>query len=139
MGVPETAIVLAQAAPDLSGLPMWAQILGYAIFGIGVAAIGLITRFGFRMGRTTPPASSDKAATVAAVIVDPEALNRATDAVLSLNGTIGRLTDLVGQHVADQREEREEREVEEKAQRRAEEIVRERARRPRRVNRSAKT
>ncbi len=64
-------------APDLSGLPMWMQFLFYGLMGIGVIAAGLMARFGLKMGQATPASESAKSATVAAVIVDPEALNRA--------------------------------------------------------------
>lgn len=137
MGVPDfqSSIMLAQvvAPPDLTGLPIWAQILGYALFAVATVVIGLIARFGWKMGRTTPPAASDKSAAVAAVIVDPEALNRASAAVLKLDATVGRLCDLVGQIVTDQHEERQEREIEEEVRRRLDVQLREQRGRQRRA------
>lgn len=119
MGVPDTeTIFLAQAVPpppDLAGLPGWAQVIGYAVFALSIVGVGLVTRFGWRMGRATPPTpgASEKTAAVAAVIVDPEALNNLTAAALKVNTTLGQLSDLIGQYVADQREERADREFDE--------------------------
>lgn len=113
--------------PDLTGLPGWAQVIGYGLFAASLAVIGVMTRFGFRMGQTTPP-TGPASAEVAAVIVDPEALNKATAAVLRLEGTMDRLTDLVGQHVADLREEREEQAIEEEVDRRVTEQLSKRRR-----------
>jgi hypothetical protein len=62
-------------------------------------------------------------------------LNRGTSAVLKLEATMGRLTDVVGAHVADLREERQEREIEEEVDRRLKLQLREQRARQKRVSR----
>jgi hypothetical protein len=75
-------IVLAQAVelPDFSGLPLYAQGILYTVLALGLALSVIIPRFGFLHGREsgkTGPAG----ATVAAVVVDPTALNAHTAAL----------------------------------------------------------
>lgn len=120
--------------PDLSGLPGWAQLLGYLVFAGGVGVLGLVGRYGWLMARREP--APEKAAEVAAVIVDPEALNRLTAAGLKLEATIGRATDVLAQLVADGREERQEREIDEEVTRRVDAQLRERRTRQRRAARA---
>lgn len=99
--------------PDLGHLPPWAAVL----FVVCVAFVFVATRTGWLDGLRKPPVSQ---ATVAAVIVDPAALNAATAAVDRLTAQqarneaahaevatqLGKLCDLIGQVVLDQREER---------------------------------
>lgn len=56
-------------------------------FGASVAIIFLVTRMGLLQGREAAPNHSAASAQVAAVIVDPTALNRLTDQVAALNAT----------------------------------------------------
>lgn len=69
--------------PDLSPYPTWAQVLIYSILGISIAAAFLVTRFGIAQGQKAAPTGAGQAQ-VAAVIVDPTALNAATAAVEGL-------------------------------------------------------
>lgn len=111
--------------PDLSGLPGWAQTAIYGLFAVGVIAAGVVARFGWRMGRSAPPGSSERSAQVAAVIVDPEALNNLTVTGASLNQTLGQIRDLLGQLLIDSREERQGRELKEEALKLAKELAKE--------------
>ena len=62
---------------DISSWPPLAVIA----FGASLAIIFFVTRSGFTSGKNSPPVSNSSAAQVAAVIVDPSALNRATAAL----------------------------------------------------------
>ena len=72
----ERAVQLA----DLSQLPPWAVIA----FGISLAIIVGLAWVGERRGRNGNPANSANSAQVAAVIVDPTALNAAAGQVSGL-------------------------------------------------------
>lgn len=85
--------------PDLSALPLWAQILIYSIFGISVSIVVILTMLGYKGGMKSSPSTNGGSAKVAAVIVDPTALNAAAAAVKELsedvrdlNRTISSLT-----------------------------------------------
>lgn len=69
--------------PDLSGLPIWAQVLIYAILGISIAIAFFVARFGVLQGQRAAPAAAAQAQ-VAAVIVDNTALNKLTGEVAGL-------------------------------------------------------
>lgn len=64
--------------PDLSGLPMWQQVLAVVVVGVTVGAGLLITRLGFLTGKNGGGSANDTKATVAAVIVDSSSLDRLT-------------------------------------------------------------
>lgn len=110
--------------PDFSALPPWGQVVAYAVFAISVAVVLLAARFGIRLGKLGP-AQRDSSATVAAVVVDPPALNAMTEAAVKVDVSLIRLTevihelaransqlaDLAGQYLADQRQDREEEET----------------------------
>lgn len=80
--------------PDLSALPMWAQILIYSIFGVSVSIVVILTFLGVRMGQKNIPPPSEQAR-VAAVIVEPSALLAATSAVRELGDDVRDLTRAV--------------------------------------------
>lgn len=77
--------------PDISSLPPWAQMTVIVAFGVSVAIILLVTRMGLLQGRQAAPAHSAASAQVAAVIVDPTALNRLTDQVVALNAVLDEI------------------------------------------------
>lgn len=77
--------------PDLSTLPFWAQFLIYTIFGVSVSVVVILTFLGFKIGQKGTPPAADQAR-VAAVIVEPTALNHATSAVNSMAGELRELT-----------------------------------------------
>ena len=132
--------------PDFSGLPPWGQVIAYGVFALAVFALILAGRFGVKLRGMAQP---EKQAEVAAVVVNPEALNRATAAVEALNMTAmsmnavmramvksdlararqmdrlatstERAVDLFGQFVADQHAERVEAEYEDEVERRIKE------------------
>ena len=62
---------------DISDLPPLAIIA----FGISLGILYFVTKGGFSNGQKSGPASDTNKAQVAAVIVDPSALNRATAAL----------------------------------------------------------
>ena len=124
--------------PDLSGLPHWAQWIAYVVLAVSLGIVGFVARYGWMMGQRKE--GSSKGAEVAAVIVDPEALNRATDAVLALNASVERAADLLGQFIADSREERREQEIEDaREQGRVEGRAERRPPRQRRMQRPSKS
>jgi hypothetical protein len=69
---------------QLSELPP----LALAVFGATLAVIFGVRYLGLLSGAKTPPEKSASIAQVAAVIVDPTALNKATAAVEALNMTL---------------------------------------------------
>jgi len=80
--------------PDLSHLPPWAAVL----FVICLAVIFAATRTGWLDGlKKGPPVTAQ--AQVAAVIVDPSALNRLTASAEALNMTLLQL-DATGKSIA---------------------------------------
>ncbi|MET3899652.1 hypothetical protein ABIB57_003614 [Devosia sp. UYZn731] len=66
--------------------------------GVTLAIIFAINRFGFMQGRAGAPAASAGAAQVAAVIVDPTALNHATAAVEGLTMAVTESNVIARQH-----------------------------------------
>lgn len=82
--------------PDISSLPPWLAL----VFVVCAAITYVVIKVGFKQGFTAP-ASAAAQAQVAAVIVDPTALNRATAAV-------GDLTEGVVDLVREIREVRSE-------------------------------
>jgi hypothetical protein len=81
--------------PDLSALPPWA----IAAFVIALAVIVAVDRFGVRKGNTSAVAPAG-AAQVAAVIVDPTALNHATAAVEGLTMALSESNAIARHHSA---------------------------------------
>lgn len=69
---------------QLANLPPLALI----VFGITTAIIFAARHFGLSSGERSPPQKSQNSAQVAAVIVDPTALNRASASVEALNLTL---------------------------------------------------
>ncbi|HEV7251446.1 MAG TPA: hypothetical protein VGN93_31095 [Shinella sp.] len=67
-------------------------------FGVVLAMIFAVRQFGIVMGAKSTPAPT-RQAEVAAVIVDPTALNRLTDQVEAVNETFSELVD-VGKDMA---------------------------------------
>lgn len=86
--------------PDLSGLPIWAQVLIYTILGLSIAVAFLVARFGVAQGAKASPAASAAQAQVAAVIVDPTALNKAAGEVAGLAVAITEAMAVVRAHTA---------------------------------------
>ena len=84
--IPEKAMPL----PDLNGM----HPLAIVAFGISLAIIFVATRSGYLNGKASSPAASASTAQVAAVIVDPTALNRASSSVDSLTSTLVRLIEV---------------------------------------------
>jgi hypothetical protein len=68
---------------EISKLPPSAMV----VFAMALAVLFAIRYFGFKIGVESPP-KSPASAQVAAVIVDPTALNMATAAVEALNMTL---------------------------------------------------
>jgi hypothetical protein len=79
--------------PDLSKLPPWAAF----VFVICLAVIYVVSRTGWLQGLKSTP--SEHHAEVAAVIVDPAALNAARDAVLLLNTTMAAIDEKLGRYL----------------------------------------
>lgn len=75
---------------QLANLPAPALIT----FGAVLAVIFAVRYLGLWQGRQASPASSSAAAQVAAVIVDPAALNRLTDQASALNEALSRLVEV---------------------------------------------
>lgn len=76
---------------QLADMPPFAWV----IFAVTMAVIFGVRHLGLLQGGKATPESSPAAAPVAAVIVDPTALNRATDAVNAHTEATKRLTDAV--------------------------------------------
>lgn len=93
--------------PDISSLPPWLAL----VFVICAAITYVVIKVGFKQGFSAP-ASAASQAQVAAVIVDPTALNRATSAV-------GDLTEGVADLVKEMREIRSEMVIQREINRRA--------------------
>lgn len=74
---------------QIANLPPLAMV----VFGGVLAVIFGVRYLGLWQGRQSSPAATSAAAQVAAVIVDPTALNRATDAVNAHTEATKRLTD----------------------------------------------
>ena len=88
---------------NLDKLPTPALI----VFGATLALIFAVRYFGVFAGQRSVPLNNPSAAQVAAVIVDPTALNRASDHVKELSETIESLTktvELLRQEIYLQRE-----------------------------------
>ena len=83
--------------PDLSDLPVWAQVLIYAILGVSLAVAFVVARFGLLQGQKAAPAAA-ASAQVAAVIVDPTALNAAAGAVDGLTVAVTEATIVARKH-----------------------------------------
>ena len=88
--------------PDLKSLPPWAVILFVAC----VAIIFVATRTGWFDGIKSGGASQSHAQ-VAAVIVDPAALNAATAAVTALNATMAKISEQLGTYLESMVHERD--------------------------------
>lgn len=100
---------------EISDLPPLAIIA----FGISIGILYFVTRGGFSSGQKSSPVSAASSAQVAAVIVDPSALNRATAAIEaqtmeSINGrksfergteSLGRSIDRLCEEVDDLKKE----------------------------------
>lgn len=83
---------------QLAEMPPFAWV----IFAVTTAVIFGVRQFGLLQGARSTPASSPAAAQVAAVIVDPTALNRATDAVNAHTDATRKLAEDIkeaGRHV----------------------------------------
>lgn len=80
-----------EVAEILKGLPPLATVA----FGIAMALIYVVANMGIKAGRkgVDAPGVASAPATVAAVIVDPAALNRSSEAALKLASEISDLTD----------------------------------------------
>lgn len=121
--------------PDLSPLPGWVQVVAYIVLAVALGVAGFMARFGYVMGRGNNGAP-EKSAEVAAVIVDSRALDRLTDAAVKLEAAISHGTDVLAQLVADGREDRQDREIEDEVQRRLDQQLREQRSRQRRAART---
>src|SRR5690606_18777645 len=89
----------AMPFPDLSDLPVWAQVLIYGILGMSLAVAFVVARFGLLQGQKAAPAGASQAQ-VAAVIVDPTALNKAADEVAGLTVAITEASVTARAHTA---------------------------------------
>lgn len=67
--------------PDISSLPPWAQMTLILAFGASSAIIVFVTRFGWQQGLKTKPDTPTSNVTLATVVVDATALNRASAAI----------------------------------------------------------
>lgn len=85
--------------PDLSALPAWAQVIVYVTFGVSLAFIIAVARFGHMLGKKAPYRASSAVATVAAVIVDPAELQKLTAAAITLDATLASMNK-TGQSLA---------------------------------------
>lgn len=75
--------------PDFTGLPPVAQGVLYTMTGLAIFLSILIPRLGFLSGKANPPSSvTSTTPTIAAVVVDPTALNALCAAVLKLADVI---------------------------------------------------
>ncbi len=83
-------VLLAQAVelPDFSGLPLFAQGVLYTVAAIALGLSIIIPRIGFMFGKK---AETKTEATVAAVIVDPAALNNHAAAMLKVAEEVSEL------------------------------------------------
>jgi len=83
-------IVLAQAVelPDFSGLPPFAQGIMYTVAAIAIGLSIIVPRIGYMFGKK---ADTKPEATVAAVIVDPTALNGHATALKEVADEISEL------------------------------------------------
>ncbi len=84
--------------PEKAMLPTDLPPLALIALGVTLALIFAINRFGFLQGRTAIPAASAGAAQVAAVIVDPSALNRASSALEAANVIAIEANGIARQH-----------------------------------------
>lgn len=84
--------------PDLSPYPIWAQVLIYSILGVALALAFVVTRFGIAQGQKAAPATASQAQ-VAAVIVDPTALNHASAAAEGLTVALTEANTIARGHV----------------------------------------
>ena len=73
----------------LNGLPLPAAIACGATIGL----VLIVRYLGMTAGERSAPSHNGNAAQVAAVIVDPTALNRLTDQALRLNETLEEMID----------------------------------------------
>ena len=80
--------------PDLTGLPTWAQVLIYGIFGLALAGGSLTVWLGLINGKKAP-STPNTSAEVAAVIVNPAALQEASSQVKNLTYKVEQLTDAI--------------------------------------------
>jgi hypothetical protein len=76
---------------QIANLPPWAMV----VFGSVLAIIFGVRYFGLWQGRQASPSATTNTAQVAAVIMDPATLDRATDSVRSHTDAKKRLTDAV--------------------------------------------
>ncbi|WP_375597556.1 hypothetical protein [Devosia sp. Naph2] len=76
--------------PDLSPLPIWAQVLVYSIFAVSLAVIIGMARLGLIQGKKAGASEPGKAE-VAAMVVDSSAIRAATAAVEGLTVSITSL------------------------------------------------
>lgn len=102
-------IILAQAVelPDFTGLPGYAQGILYTVLAVGLALSVIIPRFGWLHGRETAKGATSQPS-VAAVVVDPTALNNHTAALLKVADAIDkhRVEMLITREVRQGRNER---------------------------------
>lgn len=92
--------------PDVTGLPLWAQI----VFVAAGALVYFVVHLGIQRGKVSRPGTSGRAE-VAAVIVDSAALDRLTAAAEAMNVTIAETNHLARQHLEDLRVQRDEAEL----------------------------
>lgn len=78
--------------PDLTGLPTWAQVLIYSMFGLALAGGSLTVWLGLINGKKAPATPANQAE-VAAIIVNPVALQEASAQVKNLAYKVEQLTD----------------------------------------------
>jgi hypothetical protein len=80
---------------QLANLPPLALV----VFGGTLAVIFAVRYFGLATGAKSGPANSPASAQVAAVIVDPTALNRLTDQAAKLNETLKDMMEITREKV----------------------------------------
>lgn len=73
---------------NFTALPVWAQALAIITFAASAAVFVVVTKLGISAGSSGKSEVTAPTATVAAVIVDPSALNRLTAAGEALNMTL---------------------------------------------------
>jgi hypothetical protein len=72
--------------PDISSLPVEQQVIAWVVFSLISILAFVVGKWAFNQGKKAAGGNGNEAQ-VAAVIVDPSALNRATAAIEALNFT----------------------------------------------------
>ena len=85
---------------NFTALPVWAQVLAIITFAASAGVFIVVTRLGISVGRSGIAQTPAPAAQVAAVIVDPTALNAAAGEVAGLTIAVTEGMAVVRAHTA---------------------------------------